>query len=179
MKHFYRDIEGRFDFQDVYSAAVKEAPHNAVFVEVGCWQGMSTAYLAVEAINSKKNISIHVVDNFMWTTERLPTPDAVYKQFMENISPVSRVLTVHRQDSIKPLPLKSSSIDFVYIDGSHKRSAVLADIEHYMRYLKPGGVIAGHDYNKTHIDVRIAVAESFGFDYSVVHRSWVHRKRRV
>ena len=35
----YLKIDGWFDFQDIYDAAVAEARTEGVFVEVGCWKG--------------------------------------------------------------------------------------------------------------------------------------------
>jgi hypothetical protein len=54
MEHFYQNIDGWFDFQDIYSDVIRKLPNNAHIVEVGAWKGKSTAYLAVEAINSGK-----------------------------------------------------------------------------------------------------------------------------
>lgn len=42
----YQDIEGWFDFENVYSYAVKNAKTDSVFVEVGACYGKSTAYMA-------------------------------------------------------------------------------------------------------------------------------------
>ena len=38
------------------------------------------------------------------------------------------------------------SLDFVYIDGLHTFDQVLRDIFNYVIRLKPGGLLAGHDY---------------------------------
>lgn len=38
------------------------------------------------------------------------------------------------------------SIDFIYIDGNHSGEAVKEDIEAWIPKLKPGGIMAGHDF---------------------------------
>ena len=38
------------------------------------------------------------------------------------------------------------SLDFIYIDACHLYESVLWDIEHYIKKLKKGGFIGGHDY---------------------------------
>lgn len=38
------------------------------------------------------------------------------------------------------------SLDFVYIDGNHDFLNVTLDIHHWLKKLKPGGILAGHDY---------------------------------
>jgi predicted O-methyltransferase YrrM len=43
----------------------------------------------------------------------------------------------------------SSSLDFVFIDGDHSCAAVLADIAAWLPKIKPGGLLAGHDYKMT------------------------------
>ena len=40
------------------------------------------------------------------------------------------------------------SLDFVYIDGNHRLEYVIWDLVEWSKKVKPGGVIAGHDYIK-------------------------------
>ncbi len=40
------------------------------------------------------------------------------------------------------------SLDFVYIDGDHEFKIVTEDIREWSKKVKPGGIIAGHDYVK-------------------------------
>jgi hypothetical protein len=40
------------------------------------------------------------------------------------------------------------SADVVFIDGDHSEAAVRSDIASARRWLKPGGILAGHDYNR-------------------------------
>ena len=66
MKHFYQKIEGGwFNFPQYYAEVVKKAEFGH-FVEVGAYTGQSTVCLAVEIINSRKDIRLDVVD--MWST---------------------------------------------------------------------------------------------------------------
>jgi hypothetical protein len=47
--------------------------------------------------------------------------------------------------------------DLVYIDADHRYEAVKADIEAWLPKIKPGGILAGHDYSNDHPGVRKAV----------------------
>ena len=38
------------------------------------------------------------------------------------------------------------SLDFVYVDARHDHDSVLEDLDHWFGKVRPGGVIAGHDY---------------------------------
>lgn len=82
MEHFYESIRGYFDFQDVYSNAVNDAPHDAKFVEVGSWRGRSAAYLAVEIINSGKNISLTCVDTWKGSLDMHILGDVSYDEII-------------------------------------------------------------------------------------------------
>ena len=68
MKHFYQDIQGWFDFQDLYKDMVKKHD-NAKFVEVGAWKGKSTCFLAVEILNQKKKIKLDAIDSYEYLTD--------------------------------------------------------------------------------------------------------------
>jgi hypothetical protein len=53
------------------------------------------------------------------------------------------------------------SVDFVFIDADHVYDRVKEDILAWLPKVKPGGIIAGHDYNPPH-EVKQAVDEIFG-----------------
>lgn len=53
----------------------------------------------------------------------------------------------------------SESLDYVYIDGNHAYEYVLNDIETYYSLLRPGGVLAGHDFSGEWPGVVEAVVE--------------------
>ena len=42
----------------------------------------------------------------------------------------------------------SNQLDFVFIDGNHEYSYVLEDITERTKKVKPGGIVAGHDYKE-------------------------------
>jgi len=39
-------------------------------------------------------------------------------------------------------------LDFVFIDGNHEYNHVLEDITQWTKKVKPGGIVAGHDYTE-------------------------------
>ena len=53
-------------------------------------------------------------------------------------------------------------LDFVYIDGDHRREMVREDIVLWFPKIKAGGLIAGHDFKLGEQGVIKAVYESFG-----------------
>lgn len=64
MKHYYKNIQGWFGARELYRAVVGEFESGSRFVEIGAWKGQSTAFMAVEIINSGKQIEFNVVDTW-------------------------------------------------------------------------------------------------------------------
>jgi len=64
-------------------------------------------------------------------------------------------------------------LDFIYIDGQHTYAAVTHDIWHATRLVKPGGIIAGHDYYPVghHLKAKFGVGDAVR-DYFGVYHSW-------
>ncbi len=48
---------------------------------------------------------------------------------------------------------------FVYVDAAHDRDSVLADLGAWWPLVRPGGILAGHDFDDTHPGVVAAVTE--------------------
>lgn len=44
---------------------------------------------------------------------------------------------------------EDNSVDFVYLDGNHADPYISQDINGWWKKLRPGGILAGHDYTRT------------------------------
>jgi predicted O-methyltransferase YrrM len=184
MKHYYRKIQGWFDFMDIYSMMVERFPSGSLFVEIGSWKGMSAVYMGVEIINSKKDIKLVCVDNWKlkdddYSLPEYANPKQAYIEFRRNIHPVSSVVQHVKKSSVEAsLLFKDESLDFVYIDGSHKYEFVKQDLKSWFPKVKDGsGIIAGHD--RSFEGVHKAIHEFFG-EYrqimEVGNGSWMVQK---
>ena len=163
MDHFYENIDGWFDFQDIYREVVEKAESPAHFVEIGSWKGKSAAFMAVEIINSGKYIYFYVVDHFQGSLEHQEDQDVKSGQlidvFKKNIEPVKDVITICPMTSKMAVEqFQNNSLDFVFIDAAHEYEAVKKDIELWLPKIKQGGLIAGDDY-QTWPGVKQAVDE--------------------
>ena len=168
IKHFYQDLgENWFTYPELYSTMVEYFPEGSHFVEVGTWKGMSAAYMAVEIINSGKNIKFDCVD--LWEyVDYLPDdiekelfPENLYDTFLKNIEPVKHIINPIKElswDGAKHY--EDKSLDFIFIDAAHDYESVKKDINAWFPKLKPTGIIAGHDYTWC-VDVEKAVHEFF------------------
>lgn len=170
MNHIYEKIPGMFNFQDLYSRMVEEAPDSAYFVEVGTFLGKSAAYMAVEIINSKKGIIFDVIDTFQGSPGDIEHGKFVqqrtgdyYSTFLTHVRPVLGVLRPYPMRSIAASDkYASETLDFVYIDAAHDYFSVWQDIKAWLPKVKPGGYIGGHDYRSNCPGVWKAVGEMFG-----------------
>lgn len=168
MEHFYRDIQGWSTYTPFYQNAVRDAPEaGAHFVEIGSWKGRSAAFMAVEIINSGKQIRFDAVDPWsdggpdLRHKTRGWTRDALFETFLRNIRPVRPFVTPIRLPSLEAVTrYQDGSLDFVLIDGSHVYEDVVQDIRAWAPKVKPGGVLAGDDYAWP--GVRQACDEVFG-----------------
>ncbi len=167
MQHFYSKVPGWCSFAGVYADAVKAAPKTgAIFVEVGAWKGKSACFMGVEIANSRKTIEFYVVDHWKGSDEPAHHEDAdvragrLYEVFLRTIKPVAAHVRPLRASSLEAAAqFEDGLVDLVLLDAGHTYEDVSADIAAWLPKIKPGGVIAGDDYNWT--GVRQAIEEAF------------------
>jgi hypothetical protein len=152
MEHIYQDIEGWFDFHELYAEQVKNAKDGHHFVEIGAWKGRSASFMAVEIVNSEKNIIFDVVDTWEGSDELQDDPHlikngTIIDVYLKNIEPVKHVINSIVSNSVNAAKrYHDKSLDFVFIDGSHDYVSVKNDLHAWYPKVKDGGTIAGHDY---------------------------------
>lgn len=153
MEHFYlqTNSESWFSFPNFYSYIVNKFPDNSTFVEVGAWKGRSACYMAVEIINSGKNIDFYCVDTWEYveTSSEIGKDEFnnLFEIFQENIKPVSsHIKTIKSLSWDGAKHFEDNSVDFVFIDAAHDYESVMKDIQAWYPKVKQGGIISGHDY---------------------------------
>lgn len=188
----WQDIPGWVDdhLERVYRDAVAGAREDAVFVEIGVAFGKSAALMAeILEGSGRRDIRFHVVDN--WRVESwlerdcgalLHAHGSFYDAFcamMNRHAPTAWDLidTIHRCDSTAASTLfEARSVDFVFVDGDHSRTGVLADLGAWVPKVRPGGLIAGHDHTPSHPGVEEACLAYFGPGrYEVTGSCWRRR----
>ncbi len=172
MEHFYKNIFGYFNFEDIYSEIVEKSNNGSHFVEIGSFFGCSTVYMAVEIINSGKYIKFDSIDNwgFKWNLDGNIVD--VYERYLENIKPVKNIINVVKGKSVDMSKYyKDNSLDFVFIDADHTYTGVKDDVLNWYPKVKNDGIIAGHDYIKDYNGVIEAVNDFFGKE-NVIPRKW-------
>jgi predicted O-methyltransferase YrrM len=170
-----------FDFENIYRDMVKKYD-NAIFVEVGCFEGGSTVYMAELIKRSGKNIKFYAVDLF---EKYKPTNGQVrpsYKKFKLNTLKFAEYIKVLKMDSLMASKrFADKTIDFVFLDADHAYKSVKNDIKYWMPKVKDSGTLAGHDYAESKffpgvyfpgVSKAVNIA---GFDFYVDKSSWIKK----
>lgn len=182
MEHFFEPIHGWTDESmfKIYREAIVEAQPGAVFVEVGSWMGRSAAYIAVEIINSGKQIKLCCVDTWEGSDENEHREimgkhgmKNIFPLWEKNLEPVRAHVSPIMSQSVQAAELFADrSIDFCFIDADHREVAVRADIAAWLPKVKPGGILAGHDYENGHPGVNRAVDDIFKMKAETFGQCW-------
>lgn len=186
LPHFYHTIPGWFSGHRVYEDRVAAAPDGAHFVEVGCWAGCSAAFMATAIRNSGKRIRFDAVDT--WKGSDNPAEAFMKEQiaalggsmrptFERNVARAAGFVNPVESDSAAAADgYPDGSLDFVYVDASHERAAVLRDLRAWFPKVKPGGWIGGDDFSGAHPGVPDAVNAFFGYNTNVWGNQWLAQK---
>lgn len=167
MEHFYKEIDGWFDYENVYMDVLATLPENAIIVELGCWRGKSSSFLAVEVMKANKNFKLHFVDTWGGSPEHYEdqklvdeiNEDKIYNEFISNLSRVDTPYTIHRMTSLEAAKhFENNTVDFVFFDTNHSYGYVTKELKAWFPKVKKLGVMAGHDYRT---GVRVAVDNFF------------------
>ena len=177
MDHFYKDVYGFCDYVGLYRKAVEIFPSGSHFVEVGSFLGKSAVFMAVEIINSGKNIKFDCIDHWEGSAEHSDNENIdtenLYENFLENIQPVKGIINPVRAESVVASKLyKPNSLDFIFIDASHDERSVREDLTYWLPRLKENGMIAGDDIDNK----GVADAVKWFFDtgkLEIIGRQWL------
>lgn len=180
MDHFHSRIHGWCSPEqfDLYREVAHTFPRGSRIVEIGAWLGKSTSFMAIEMLNAKNALDFYVVDHWLGSSEHqyLKQLSTVYEDFTKNMEPVKELLKVIKKPSIEAAKdFEDNSLDFVFIDAEHTYEALLSDITAWLPKLKPGGILAGDDWdNDNWIDVSKAVNKLLK-NVELRGRVWVYR----
>ena len=177
---YHRQVPGWFDFEQVYDLLVASAHSGEAIVEVGCFQGRSTCYLASLAKRACKDLVVFAVDTFKGSPEQAGDPilPRLQEIFLRHIAAAGCL------DIVRTIPLDSvtaaslfpdNSLASCFIDACHLFDAVQADILAWLPKIREGGILGGHDYLGPWLDVKTVVDALFPGAVTVVGQSWAVR----
>lgn len=123
-------------------------PQNGVVAELGVDHGD----FSQKILEINQPSKIHLVD--VWHSERYPERlfHEVKQRFQSEIN--SGNIEINRGLSTEVVDqFPNAYFDWIYIDTAHSYSVTKAELESYLPKMKPGGIIAGHDFIVGEIDV--------------------------
>jgi SAM-dependent methyltransferase len=123
-------------------------------LEVGCWRGRST-----DALLTGCKGPVYAVDHFQGSVGEvlieIAKEEDIKASFLANVGHY-RNLRLYDMPSVEAAKLfEDKSIDMIFIDGSHDRESVLADIKAWLPKAKK--IFCGHDWGFD--PVRAAIEE--------------------
>ena len=127
-----------------------------VFAELGFTLG---AEIGVEQGKYSNHLLRHVPNLQLWCVDPWQTYDrykdhveqakldSFYAEAQERLRGLNAV--VHRSTSMDAVTdVPENLLDFVYIDGNHDFEFVVNDIIEWTKRVRPGGIVAGHDFKR-------------------------------
>lgn len=155
MQHFFSRINGHFTFPDFYEwLAANVCPEGPHIVEVGVFCGQSAAFLGVELLRRCFSPRLDLVDK--WNEEQVALVRG-------NLAPIAECIGTMSGDGSLAAAARyvDGSLDAVFIDADHSYESVASDIAAWLPKVRPGGIIAGHDFSPSFPGVMRAVHERF------------------
>jgi hypothetical protein len=143
MSWFHSTIKDRTQFPTLlkdYSIGAEIGVHRGLFSETILRQWQGHLYL----IDLWKHQSPEIYQSTT-CNQSDKIQEQVYQEAMARTCILPGKSTVIREDSAHAASIVGK-LDFVYIDANHSFEATLADLESYYPLVKPGGLIAGHDF---------------------------------
>lgn len=165
IEHISDTLDGWFNFKNLYRDIAEWIPDGGTWVEVGVYSGKSFSFGIVECLNRGKSVDMVAVDIFPdeWIYSRSDGP-TVREKFDTGMAPLNGHYRVMAKSSVEAAQeFEDGSIDFVFIDAAHDYDNVTADLTAWVHKVRPGGIIAGHDYDEEYkYHVVKAVDDFFG-----------------
>lgn len=147
---------------EVISSWAKHVPKNSTVVELGSFFGRSSIAW-VE--NAHPSIKIYCIDWFLenlyidWNDGTQPSYPAkgvtynVWESFLDNTKNYSNIIPL-RGNSPKDITYPGDLIDVLFIDLHHQNPVDIDNLNFFIPFMKPNGVICGHDYCDAWPDVK-------------------------
>ncbi len=143
-------LMSKSDLESIFELAYK-LPKNSNILEIGCFLGSTTCTIKEASPTCK----LHCVDTW---------PDEIHSKYLtgkddrkfSHVEITSNKFdwfqhTKHLEDvftyqmaSLRFYP--EIKFDFIFLDGNHQYVNVKSELIKFKNYLKPNGILAGHDY---------------------------------
>lgn len=190
MPKHYLNIQGYFNFEDIYQFISKKFPEGK-FVEIGTWLGKSTCFLAECIKENGGKANLFAIDTFIGEIGAKEQQElvaksggSIYELFIDNMRKaevmdfITPIVSTSTEASVM---FEDNSLDFLFIDASHIEADVLDDLSCWFPKIKSGGYIGGHDYfidplKDKPSEVKAAADKFFGPGLQQINSSFLVQK---
>lgn len=121
--------------------------------KVGVEVGTDEGGYAKDICTRFPEVILYTIDPWLPYNEGNEVKDAekieqIYQKAVQNLQPFTKCQII-RKTSMEAIKIfYPNTIDFVFIDGNHEYPFVYQDIVEWTKIVKPGGIVAGHDYKE-------------------------------
>lgn len=144
---------------DPRAVVFQALPRDSVGVEVGVWKGDLSAKL-LKRVRPKKLL---LVDPWLFdprfagslfggaSAKSQADMDMIWRKVCKRFATeiAQGIVSVHRSSSVEFAgSVAAETLDWVYIDGNHTYEYVLEDLRAWYPKVRPGGLVAGDDYDR-------------------------------
>lgn len=139
----------------------------AVFVELGAKEGRTTGHV----LKSCPNVTVIAIDPWTPMPQMAEVPqgetyekwdfEKIEADFWKNVGEHKDRVRFLRMTGEEAVLEVGADLDLVFIDAAHDYASVRKDIASWWPLVKPGGILAGHDWNHRWPSVERAVTDCF------------------
>lgn len=122
---------------------------NNLGYKVGAEVGVLDGDYALTLCKEISNLKYYGIDNWH-IAEDMPNHKhrGKYEHVLEILKPYNaEIIKELSIDAVKKF--EDASLDFVYIDANHRFDYVVMDIIEWTKKVRKGGIVSGHDYEKS------------------------------
>jgi predicted O-methyltransferase YrrM len=160
MSVFNEDWYSYTQCNDLKNLALQVKNISGKVIEIGCWEGKSTCYIANTCYPENVvcndtwlgNVQESIVTGNIHPTEVILKTRDVYQIFLNNMNSLTKGnYSVVKQDCIEWLKDYNEEIKFIHIDASHEYESVYKTIQLALPKMVKGGIICGDDFLSANI----------------------------
>lgn len=118
---------------------------------VGAEVGVAEGFFSTRLLSKIPNLKLYSIDSWENYPEYLDYHGIdlhqKYEEAVIRLKPYNcEIIKAYSMDAVKRFA--DESLDFVYIDAAHDYNHVYEDVREWHKKVRPGGIMAGHDFGK-------------------------------
>ena len=149
---------GRDDLAQLFAelgfiSGVEIGVERGLYTEVLCRANPQATIYAIDAWHAYSRYREHVSQDKL---------DGFYEMAKVRLAPYPLCRLMRRFSMDAAEDFEDCSLDFVYLDGNHDFRHVVDDLSEWSKKVRPGGIVAGHDYRSDKANIPFHVKQAVG-----------------